>query len=877
MNYLLMCAYKISIFNHAKFVCMKTLLFILQLFLFSVGFSQITEDFSDGDITTNPTWSGTVADFIVNSNFELQSNLAISATSFLSAPHGLISLDNKEWRVHVKMAFSPSASNFGRIYLVANGADPTTNPDGFYLQLGEALTTDAVRLFKQVGGISTQICAGASGQIASSFTFGIKITRDNAGLWSLFTDATGGTNYVLEASGTDAQNLLGTHFLWQCVYTSSNANKFYLDDIYVGNIVVDMAAPILLSADITGPSALDILFNEPINQTIAEDPNNYDLQAFNSFTSAVLDGTNPKLVHLTTATPLVNGNSYTLFALNMQDLVGNDSLSQSLNFTYLVGESPLPGDVIINEVFADPTPSVGLPELEFVEIYNRSNKYFNLSNWKLGDASADGTIGGSFIAPGEYKVLCATSSVFSYPGALAVASFPSLNNAGDNVVLKDSNGVVLDKISYSDTWYQDENKQDGGYSLERINPILECSSETNWVASNSVLGGTPGEQNSVFSNTPDTEAPSIKSLLVEAPNKLIVLFNEPLDSLALVNSIVAVQPTLIETNRLIATSQPISMNLWFSPDFVVSSNYLLTLQGIADCAGNSTTLSAEFILPDIPVAEDVVINEILFDPLNGGSDYVELYNRSGKVLDLFDWQFANITGDSIANLKSIQTHFLLYPNEYVVVSKDTNNVKMNYMNHVSGRFVQSDLPSYSNDSGTVILLNNGISLDRVSYLADWHFSLLDNKDGKSLERINFQDLSNLADNWHTAAESFGFGTPGRQNSQFVPTVSAGEFSLPSKVLSPDNDGFEDVLQIRYKMNETDLLANLSVYDEYGRLIRKLKENEYLATEGLFTWDGVNKDGNKASIGQYILVFEVFRPNGGMVFVDKKTCILAGKI
>ncbi|MFA7274996.1 MAG: lamin tail domain-containing protein [Crocinitomicaceae bacterium] len=856
---------------------MKTLLFILQLFLFSVGFSQITEDFSDGDITTNPTWSGTVTDFVVNSNFELQSNLAISATSFLSVPHGLSTLDDKEWRFRVKMSFSPSASNFGRIYLVANGADPTTNPDGFYLQLGEALTTDAVRLFKQVGGISTQICAGASGQIATSFNFGIKITRDNTGFWSLFTDATGGTNYVLEASGTDAQNLLGTHFSWQCVYTSSNANKFYLDDIYVGNIVVDIAAPVLLSVSVVGQSVLDILFNEPINQTIAEDPNNFDLQPFNSFTSAVLDGVNPKLVHLTTATPMMNGNSYTLFALNMQDLVGNDSLSQSFIFTYLVGENPLPGDVIVNEVFADPTPSVGLPELEFVEIFNRSNKYFNLSNWKLGDASADGTIGGSFIAPGEYKILCATSSVAFYPGAVDVASFPSLNNAGDNVVLKDSNGVVLDKISYSDTWYQDAIKQDGGFTLERINPTLVCSSETNWIASNSILGGTPGQQNSVFSNTPDTDAPTLKSILVEAPNKLTILFNEPLDSIALVNSIVAVQPILVETNRSISTSQPISVDFWFSPDFAVSSTYQISLQGIADCAGNSTTLSAEFILPDVPVEADVVINEILFDPLTGGSDYVELYNQSEKVVDLFDWHFANIIGDSVANLKSIQTHFLLYPNEYVVVSKDTNQVKMNYTYHGAGRFVQSDLPSYSNDSGTVVLLNNGTILDRVSYLADWHFSLLDNNDGKSLERINSEDLSNLADNWHTAAESFGFGTPGRENSQFVPTVSAGEFTLPSKVLSPDNDGFEDVLQIRYKMNETDLLANLFVYDEYGRLIRKLKENEYLATEGLFTWDGVNKDGNKASIGQYILVFEVFRPNGGMIFVDKKTCILAGKI
>lgn len=856
---------------------MKTLLLISQLSLFTIGFSQISENFSDGDFNTNPSWSGTTGDYIVNASLELQTNLTVSATSYLSAAHGLTNLDNKEWRMRVKMTFSPSTSNFGRIYLIANGANPTTNPDGFYLQLGEALAVDAVKLYKQIGGIQTLVCTGTAGQIASAFTIGIRVTRDIAGLWSLFVDPLGGTNYVFEASATDVQNLLGTHFSWQCVYTSSNANKFFLDDIYVGNILIDNVAPALISATPIGPNALDVLFSEPLNQLIAENPSNYDLLPFNSFNTAILDGSNPNLVHLTTIFPMMNGNSYTLFALNMEDLVGNDSLSQSVNFNYIIPEQPLPGDVIINEFFADPTPSVGLPELEFVEIYNRSTKYLNTNKWKVGDASTDGTISATILAPGEYKILCATTSTTFYPGALGVTSFPSLNNAGDNIVLKDSNGIVLDLIVFTDAWYQDAFKMDGGFTIERINPTLPCSWDKNWIASINVNGGTPGAQNSTYSAIPDTQAPYFETIFAEAPNSLKISFSEPMDSLSLVNALLLVQPSLTEISRSIPATQPTEMTFLFSPNIIPSQDYSFTLQNVEDCAGNLINLNSTFILPDSIAAGDLVINEILFDPLVDGSDYVELYNRSSKVLDLFGLEFANISKDSIANREVVSVHFILRPSDFVVLTKDTLNCKLNYPYHGQGQLVENNLPSYNNDSGTVLLLNGVIVLDRVSYTAKWHFELMDNDDGKSLERINAEDPSQLPDNWHTAAETVQFGTPGRENSQFVPQVSSGELSLTSKILSPDNDGFEDVLQIRYKMSENDLLGKITIYDDQGRVVRKLKENEYLATEGLFTWDGVDDHGKKASIGQYVVYFEAFRPNGGAVFKDRKVCVVAGKI
>ncbi|MFT5777722.1 MAG: hypothetical protein ACI837_000670 [Crocinitomicaceae bacterium] len=856
---------------------MRHFLFGVLFLTQTVCFGQISDYFTDGNFTASPTWSGTDVDYIINATFELQLNNTVASISYLSTPHSLATLDDKEWRLWTKQTFSPSASNFGRIYLTSSSADLTTDPDGFYLQLGEAGSNDAVRLFKVDATVHTELAAGTLGQIAGSSTLGIRVVRDNLGNWSVYVDPTGGENYALEASATDATPLIGTHFGFVQVYTSSNADNFFYDSIYVGDEILDLAPPVLISATAINANLVDLLFDEPLDQTAAENVGNYSLTPVLGITSATLDLGNPALVHIVPVTAFPNGQNYTIDANNISDLSLNIAGNQSANFSFLVAEVPAAGDVVINEVMFDETPQVGLPLVEYIEIYNRSSKIFDVTGWKLGDASSAGTLTSGWLLPDGYMILTKTSGVDSFAVATGVTSFPSFNNSGDAVSLKDDLGLLLDTINYTDDWWQNS-LITGGVSVERINPNDPCSDESDWTASTNSLGGTPGAINSVYDNTPDTQNPGISQLIALAPNFLEIYYTEGMDSTSLSNASFVISPTLTIQNNYVLTANPSMHTLQFNESFVGSQSYSIEIQNVGDCWLNVTTLNGTFALAEVPVAGDVIINEILFDPVSDGKDWIEVYNNSDKLIDLKNWQLANYDDDTISNIKTFTEHFLLYPDTYAVFGEDTAQIVDYYPAAVSGRMIEMDLATYSNESGTVYLMYNNAMMDEVSYLEDWHFRLLDNTDGVSLERIQPDPtLSNTVENWHSAAEAIGFATPGALNSQNYPAIADGEFSFTSDVVSPDSDGYQDVLQINYEMAGPGFVGNFTIYDDRGRIIAKVMISELLATSGTFKWEGVKDDNTKASIGTYVGVFEAFNNDGGDVFIQRKAFVVAGRL
>ena len=375
-----MCGCKINIFEYN--LNMRLKIAIVLLLSYHSVLSQITEDFSDGNFTNNPSWNGTISDYIVNSDLALQLNNSEAATSYLSIENNLNNSNDNEWRFWVKQSFSPSSAKFGRIFLTSDNEDLSNCQNGFYIQLGESGSNDAIRLFKMSDGNSTLLCAGSDGQIATSFEVNIKITRAINGDWKLFCDLTGGTNFVLLSTANDTSPLSNNYFGILSTYTISNANKFYYDDIYIGIEEIDETPPSCLDATVLSATEIDMQFNEPLEQVSAEDALNYTLAPSLSIFQVNLDENNSSIVHLSLAEPMSNGAEYTLSIENIEDLEGNSSLPQTFEVSYLIGETPEIGDVILTEVFPDPSPSIGLPSVEFIEIFNTSTKYLISRNGK---------------------------------------------------------------------------------------------------------------------------------------------------------------------------------------------------------------------------------------------------------------------------------------------------------------------------------------------------------------------------------------------------------------------------------------------------------------------------------------------------------------
>lgn len=850
---------------------MKILSSLFLVFLSFFTFAQMVDNFDDGDFTNNPTWSGTSADFSINTGNQLQTNSSIAATSYLSTSNLLTDINNKEWNFFIKQSYSGSSSNFSKVFLTADNANLNSVQNGYFLQFGEAGSNDAIRLVLVTAGIEAVILTGTSGNVANSFQVGVRILHKSTGEWMLFTDYSGGTNYVFEAQSSPDMNMIAhPYFGLYCQYTVSNTKKNYLDNVYVGNEIIDTTPPAIDSAFALDNHTLKINFNEIVDgsittQNITTTPS-LNINSINQ---------NPDLMSITIdfSTNFINGMAYQGNIPNVADLNGNNT-NLNFIFTYLVADSVVPGDVIISEFMADPSPQIGLPDAEYVEIYNKSNKYFNLSNWKIKNHSSTGTIQTKWLLPGQYIVITSTSNQTYFSNSIGATSFPSLLNTGDDIILTDKNNVLLDKLAYTLDWYNDNMKKDGGYSLERKKLNLVCSDQSNWAVSIDPMGGTPGFVNSINDTTLDVAAPWIQNVFTTSDTTITVIFNEPIDG-SWNTSNFSIQPFIQIDSVRRDTNQLSTFYLLLSIPLQMSTSYVLSATNLTDCQGNMVNETYKsLIFPAKPKKGDLIFNELLFNPLSGGSDYIEIKNKTKKIFNLKGLKLSNTKTGSSNNLV-IDIDYFLQPDALVVLTPDSSFQKHNYPFHGTGNFIQTSIPAMNTDASTIVLSIDSTTLDSTTYSSKWHYQLLSDLKGKALEKINKQAPSTVATSWHTASEASNFGTPGSENSQNTDFLYNGKLTLSTPTISPDNDGFEDVLVMNYEMEALGYVGNIKIYNDRGSLIRDLIQNELLGNSGQFIWDGLNDKVQKAHVGTYIILFEGYNTNSGKTFKLKKVVVVAG--
>ena len=953
----------------------KLLLLTITILIFNLNSrAQLTENFSDGDFTNNPVWSGNVSDFIVNPAFQLQSNNTIANSSFY-----LSTASNKAteavWEFYTNLTFNTSSTNYVDVYVTASDADLSANStSGYLIRIGG--TADEVCLYKKSNtGIFTKIIDGADGVTNSSNnTLKIKLIRTAANQWILATDITGtGNQYVTETPVTDATYNTSAYFgVYVKQSTASFFQRHFFDDFSISTYVPDVVPPTIVSATAVFANKVDVLFNEPVTAASSQLLTNYSANnGLGNPTAAQLDGSNPALVHLTFANNFPSGAAVTLTVNNVTDIAGNAQTAGNVNFTftatppqllsaialsnnnvdvlfnepvttataqnianYSAGSglgnpatavvdptnpalvhlsftgsfanatiyqltvsnvtdlqgSPIVTasvpfsfytagiyDVVINEIMADPSPVVSLPNNEWIELKNTTGFTINLLGWRIADdAGTSGPLPNYFLRADSFVIVCtasAAASLSAYGPTLSVTSFPSLNDAGENLTLLNANGIAIHNVNYNIAWYQNELKKNGGWTLEMIDSKNPCNGANNWKASTDVRGGTPAQKNSIAASNPDTQAPTILYAFAIDALHVRVVFNEGLsqNSAQLTNAYNISNGIGMPVLAVTQAPQYSSVILTLNTALQVGTIYTLTVNNLKDCSGNNmTSTSTKLSLTQSINAFDVVVNEILFNPIPSGADYIEIYNRSNKTLNLKNIFIANrnSSGDvaSIYNINNQDQPF--FPGDYFVVTTNAGFVKNNYIVQNPTQLLEiPSFPSYNDDAGNVIILNEqGLILDEIKYSNKWHFELLRNTEGVALERINYNDTSLLPieqqKNWHSAATSAGYGTPTYKNSQFLITEQVqGTISVTPEVISPNNDGMDDFASIQYQFPEPGYVATITIFDAVGRPVKYLQRNSLSGISGYYRWDGLDDKRRKVPSGIYVIYTEVFNLAG----------------
>jgi Lamin Tail Domain/CHU_C Type IX secretion signal domain/Bacterial Ig-like domain len=530
-------------------------------------------------------------------------------------------------------------------------------------------------------------------------------------------------------------------------------------------------------------------------------------------------------------------------------------------------------NVVIDELMADPTPQIGLPNNEWIELKNTTAFPVNLQNWRVGDAtSQSGPMPNFTLQPDSFVIVCtgnAAVALSAFGATIAVTNFPSLDNEGDQLYLRAANGTTIHALNYTIEWYQNEVKKDGGWTLEMIDTKSPCAGISNWKASVNTTGGSPGKKNSVDAINNDAIAPQMKSAYTTGNTTIIIVFDEPVDSstgAAIANYTIDGGLSFISA----VTLAPIFNLVQLKTNNPLTANtvYTITATNVTDCKnniigpGNKTRVG----LPVDATAGEWIINEILFNPRPNAYDYVECYNKSNKIFDAGKLYLANRNNSGVvSSIKVLSaTPRYIFPGDYIVITEDAASLALNYLvKKPDNVLIVSSMPSFADDEGDVILLNfQGIVADEVKYKDDWHFKLIDNKDGVALERIDPDGTSQDQNNWHSAGSTAGYGTPGYKNSQYklLNAINASIEALP-KVFSPDNDGFDDIATIQYKVSNPGYVANITIFDAAGRPVRNLVRNGTLALSGYWNWDGLDDKGKKLPVGTYVIFTEIFNLQG----------------
>ncbi|HMQ80817.1 MAG TPA: lamin tail domain-containing protein [Ignavibacteria bacterium] len=486
--------------------------------------------------------------------------------------------------------------------------------------------------------------------------------------------------------------------------------------------------------------------------------------------------------------------------------------------------------LVIDEIMYAPTTGTGK---EWFEIYNKTSNPVNLANWKWKDATSTQhiiTTQAVNIPAGGYAVVCEDSAAVKlfYPNNpgiyLQSTGWSALNNTGDNLVLFNSTGIVIDSITFTSSWGGSSNNK----SLERISVTAPTNLQTNWGTCVSFAGATPNKLNSLtpkpndlalnkitFSRTIPAIGDTLGIIaqvknrgLLSAPTYSVAFYDDyNKDSIPTPNEL---KTTINSTGVLNAGD---SVNVTYSQilDSAGLRQYIAVVNYGADEDTSNNKYTASIEVSGGSTAGRVIINEILYDFPAGECEWIEIYNNSDSIVNLKNWK---VSDNSLTQIVITSNDYFLDPQNYAVISQSGAIFANHPAIDSSKVIINSSLPSLNNTGDAVIVYKiSGAVSDRVDYLPDW------GGDNSSLERININGVSNDSSNWTssiacerstpTIINSISAAVHYQRNDLIVNEIMAAPLSGQPEYIELYNPTSQNVNIVGWLLSETGGSKNIA--------------------------------------------------------------------
>lgn len=561
---------KVIHFNRITNLMKNSMLFFLLLMPF-ISYSQINETFSDGDFTQEPTWTGSSNNFIINHYNQLQSFATSASTSYLYTSSQ--AMNDATWEFQLMFDYPTSSLNYASVYVVSDRQSMENGLNGYFVQVGG--TNDEVSLFLQQGTLKTKIIDGVDKRTdLKSLSITIKVTRDSASVFNLYSKLAAEDDFVLEGTVQNSKVKQCNYFGLSYTNTSTTGKCYLFDNITVsGTKVLDELNPAWLSLGVETAYTFRCVFSEAMNFDSLKVIINHspvrlmDQQINNDRTEAVL----------TTDVSFEIGHVYYVQLEGLTDLSHN-ALTDNIKL-YAAVEKINQGDIIFNEImFHQPDSS-----FEYIELYNRSDKLIGLSGLIYTTRKADGTFNtgnkipeGVFVAPKSCIAFTQNAEkVKEYhhcpeDAKVIQTSWTSLNNESATLVLTNAlKDTVYDEFSYQVKMHHVMIKNPKGVALERIYTDLPSEDFTNWHSSAFTTNyGTPGFKNSQYRERDNSEKDSRAAFYLES--KVFTPNNDGVEDVCVINYTVEQEGYMATILLLSATGERV---------FNLASNQLLATSG----------------------------------------------------------------------------------------------------------------------------------------------------------------------------------------------------------------------------------------------------------------------------------------------------------